>query len=64
MRLNPEEFIESGDRIIVFGTRDITSLNGHTQTLRFVHSWTMYQGKATRMEDIFDTVLLHRLIES
>jgi ketosteroid isomerase-like protein len=64
MRLDPQEFVESGDRVVVFGTRDVTSLSGQVQTLRFVHSWTMREGKATRMEDIFDTVLLHRLIES
>ncbi|HEX3784791.1 MAG TPA: nuclear transport factor 2 family protein [Pseudonocardiaceae bacterium] len=64
MRLKPEEFIESGDRVVVFGTRDVTSRTGHTETLQFVHSWTMRDGKAIRMEDIFDTVLFQRLIES
>ena len=64
MRLRPEEFIESGNRVIVFGTREVTSRTGHTETLRFVHSWTMRDGKAVRMEDIFDTVVFRRLIES
>jgi hypothetical protein len=64
MRLEPLEFIESGDRVVVFGIRHVTSLTGHTETLQFVHSWTLRDGKATVMEDIFDTVLLHRLIES
>jgi ketosteroid isomerase-like protein len=64
MRLEPLEFIESGDRIVVFGIRHVTSLGGHTETLQFVHSWTMRDGRATAMEDIFDTVLFHRLIES
>lgn len=64
MRLNPREFIESGDRVVVFGTREVTSRRGATATLDFVHSWTMRDGKAARMEDIFDTVAFHRLIES
>nr|WP_234364927.1 nuclear transport factor 2 family protein [Streptomyces sp. RTd22] len=64
MRLAPEEFIEQGDRVVVFGTRDVTSRGGRTVTLDFVHSWTMRDGKATRMEDIFDTVAFHELIES
>lgn len=64
MRLEPLEVIESGDRIVVFGIRHVTSLSGHTETLQFVHSWTMRDGRATAMEDIFDTVLFHRLIES
>ncbi|WP_184503227.1 nuclear transport factor 2 family protein [Streptomyces botrytidirepellens] len=64
MKLAPEEFIEQGDRVVVFGTRDVTSRSGRTVTLDFVHSWTMRDGKATRMEDIFDTVAFHELIES
>lgn len=64
MRLQPEEFVESGDRVIVFGTRQVTSRRGRTETLSFVHSWTLSGGKAVRMEDIFDTAALHRLIES
>jgi ketosteroid isomerase-like protein len=51
-------------RIVVFGVRQITSRNGRTETHQFVHSWTLRNGKAARMEDIFDTVLLHRLIQS
>ncbi|WKX72542.1 nuclear transport factor 2 family protein [Streptomyces sp. XD-27] len=64
MKLNPREFIEQGDRVVVFGTREVTSRRGTTVTLDFVHSWTMRNGKAVRMEDIFDTVAFHELIES
>ncbi|KUJ64400.1 limonene-1,2-epoxide hydrolase [Streptomyces albus subsp. albus] len=64
MRLNPQEFIEQGERVVVFGTREVTSRSGNTATLDFVHSWTMRDGKAARMEDIFDTVAFHALIES
>jgi uncharacterized protein len=64
MRLHPIEFIESGDRVVVFGTRDVTSRSGRTETLQFVHSWTFRDGKAVRMEDIFDTAVFHQLIES
>ena len=62
MRLEPKEFVEQGDRVVVFGTRQVTSRNGITQTLPFVHSWTMRDGKALRMEDIFDTAPFHALI--
>jgi uncharacterized protein len=64
MRLEPKEFIEQGDRVAVFGIRQVTSRRGTTQTLSFVHSWTMRDGKALRMEDIFDTSAFHNLIES
>lgn len=62
MRLEPLEFISSGDRVVVFGIRHVTSLSGHTETLRFVHSWTLHDGRATRMEDIFDTIEFQRLM--
>ncbi|MFE9701891.1 nuclear transport factor 2 family protein [Streptomyces sp. NPDC005930] len=64
MRLEPQEFVESGDRVVVFGERSITSLRGITRRLKFVHSWTLRDGKVAVMEDIFDTVLLQQLIES
>ncbi|MFB6579540.1 nuclear transport factor 2 family protein [Streptomyces sp. NPDC056402] len=64
MRLEPKEFVESGNRVVVFGVRQVTSLRGHTETLSFVHSWTLREGKAVRMEDVFDTVAFHRLIAS
>lgn len=64
MRLEPLEFISSGHRVVVFGIRHVTSLSGRTETLRFVHSWTLRDGRVTRMEDIFDTVEFQRLIAS
>lgn len=64
MKLHPAEYLQDGDRLVVFGVRDVTSRSGHTETLEFVHSWTLRDGKAIRMVDIFDTVAFHRLIES
>ncbi|MET7383018.1 nuclear transport factor 2 family protein [Streptomyces sp. NPDC005526] len=63
MRLEPQEFVSAGDRVVVFGVREVTSVRGATQTLPFIHSWTLREGVAVRMEDVFDTVLFHRLIE-
>jgi ketosteroid isomerase-like protein len=64
MRLEPQEFVHSGDRVVVFGVRSVTSLSGRTETLPFIHSWTFRDGRAVRMEDVFDTVVFTRLIES
>lgn len=64
MALDPVEFIEQNDRVIVMGTRQVTARSGNVTTLPFLHSWTMREGKATRMEDIFDTVAFHAAIES
>lgn len=55
MHLEPEEFLESGDRIIVLGRRQVTGHSGRSATLRFVHSWRFEQGRATDFEDYFDT---------
>ncbi|MFG3225807.1 nuclear transport factor 2 family protein [Kitasatospora sp. NPDC048194] len=63
MRLEPREFVHSGDRVVVFGVRAVTSLSGRTETLPFVHSWTFRNGLAVRMEDVFDTVVFTRLID-
>jgi ketosteroid isomerase-like protein len=64
MRLEPREFVAAGDRVAVFGVREVTSVRGTSATLSFVHSWVLRDGLAVRMEDIFDTVEFHRLIES
>ncbi|NEB42214.1 nuclear transport factor 2 family protein [Streptomyces sp. SID14515] len=64
MRIEPREFLESGDRIVVFGVRHVTSTRGTTKELKFVHSWTLRDGKATVMEDIFDSVPFRQLVES
>lgn len=64
MRLQPEDYLTAGDRVVVLGVRHVTSLSGHTETLRFVHAWTFAEGRAVRMEDIFDTVEFARVVES
>ncbi|MQS12966.1 DUF4440 domain-containing protein [Streptomyces kaniharaensis] len=64
MRLQPQEFVVAGDRVVVFGVRQVTSVRGTTETLPFIHSWTLRDGRAVRMEDIFDTVMFRRVIES
>ncbi|MEU6231577.1 nuclear transport factor 2 family protein [Kitasatospora sp. NPDC047058] len=64
MRLEPQEFVAAGDRVVVFGVRQVTSVRGTTETLPFIHSWTLRDGAAVRMEDVFDTVLFRRVIES
>jgi uncharacterized protein len=60
----PREFVESGDRVVVFGTHHMRSHAGAEGTVRFVHSWTLAGGKAIRFEDYFDTVLVARLLGS
>ena len=61
-RVVPEEFVADGDRVVVFGSRNVIAHNGRTGTLRFVHSWTLRDGRVARLEDVFDTAEMHRLI--
>lgn len=62
MTLDLREFIESDDRVVVFGVRHVVAVNGRAATFRFVHSWTFRDGKAILFEDYFDTAQLMRLI--
>lgn len=64
MKLDPLEFIESGNRVVVFGSRRVTACNGRHATLKFVHSWTFVNGKAVCFEDYFDTAEMIGLISS
>ncbi|MEV4434106.1 nuclear transport factor 2 family protein [Streptomyces sp. NPDC049555] len=63
MVLDPQEFIVSGDRVVVLGVREVTNRRGRTRTLKFLHAWTIRDGKAVRMEDVFDTVAFQRLLQ-
>lgn len=64
MVLDPHEFLVDGDRVMVLGEREVTSRDGRTATLRFVHSWTLgADGLAVHFEDCFDTVEMLRLID-
>lgn len=62
IRLNPQEFIEYGDRVVVFGDRKVTGVTGRSATLRFVHSWRFENGLAIDFEDYFDTAEFIQLI--
>jgi len=64
MKLDPQEFIESGDRVVVFGSRHVTAVSGRSATMKFVHSWTFANGKAITFEDYFDTAEMIRLISA
>ncbi len=64
LRLEPQEFVESGDRLVVLGTHHMRAPGGTTGTIRFVHSWTVVDGKAIRFEEFYDTAEVNRLLAS
>jgi ketosteroid isomerase-like protein len=61
-RLEPEEFVVDGDRVVVFGKRHVTAHNGNTGVVGFVHSWTLTDGMVVSLEDTFDTHALRSLL--
>ncbi len=64
LRPEPEEFVESGDRVVVFGTHHMRGArSGVAGTVRFVHSWRLSNGKATHFEDHHDTADVRRIAE-
>ncbi|MEV5596386.1 methyltransferase [Streptomyces sp. NPDC052496] len=65
MRPEPEEFIESGDRVAVFGRHHMRGArSGVGGTVKFVHSWRIVDGKATHFEDYFDSTQVLQLLEA
>lgn len=57
-----DEYVESGDRVVAFGSHHARSASGEPFTVRFAHSWTLVDGLATRFEEFFDTVEMTRLM--
>jgi uncharacterized protein len=54
-RIEPEEFIEAGDRVVVpFQFTARTRETGIELTERWAHVWTIRRGKATRLDQYTD----------
>jgi ketosteroid isomerase-like protein len=59
-----EEFVEDGDRVVVFGTHHMRGAkSGVSGTVRFVHAWRLADGRATHFEDFHDTADVRRIVE-
>ncbi|WP_239312331.1 MULTISPECIES: methyltransferase [unclassified Frankia] len=64
LRPDPQEFIEQGDRVVVFGVHYMCGArSGMSGTVPFVHSWRLARGLATHFTDIHDTALVRRIVE-
>jgi uncharacterized protein len=58
-RVDPDTFIEEGDQVAALGWLSGTyKATGIFVRARFVHWWTMTDGRATRFEAIEDTVTM------
>jgi ketosteroid isomerase-like protein len=57
----PEELHADGDHVIAFGTYTGTyNATGKPMRARFVHHWTLTDGKVVRFEQFTDTHLVHQ----
>jgi len=64
IRPMPREFLESGNRVVVFGTHSMRSARtGRACTVEFVHSWVLENGKAIHFTDFHDTTPVRRIFE-
>jgi ketosteroid isomerase-like protein len=64
--LRPElrEFVESGDRVVVFGVHHVEGAHsGVAGSVPFVHSWRLADGKATHFDGRHDTSDVRRIVE-
>jgi ketosteroid isomerase-like protein len=59
-RVEPEEFIASGEAVAVLGTyRGTFGATGKSMETRFVHVWSFRGGRATRFEQVADTAMMN-----
>nr|MDT0667079.1 nuclear transport factor 2 family protein [Micromonospora sp. DSM 115978] len=64
LRVEPQEFVEQGDHVVVLGTHHVRTPSGVAADYRFAHAWTMSDGLATRFEEFVDTAVIHRLLSN
>ncbi len=59
-RVEPEEFVASGDTVAVLGTyRGTYGATGTSMEARFVHVWHFREGRAARFEQVADTAMMN-----
>ena len=58
-QVEPQEFIEAGNRVVVLGrTRGTVRKSGKPFDVRISHVWEIRNGRATRFEAYIDTPLM------
>ena len=53
--VDPDEYIDAGEHVVVRGVQSVTGPGGSTES-RYLHLFTLSNGKVTRGEYIADTV--------
>lgn len=60
--VNPEQFLDAGDTVVVLGRYTGTyKTTGRAQRTQFVHVWTVSGGKAVRFQQYADTLQVARV---
>lgn len=63
--VSPQEFLDAGDTVVVFGRYTGTyKATGRAQNTQFVHVWRLSGGKVTRFQQHADTLQVARVIGS
>jgi ketosteroid isomerase-like protein len=53
--VDPDEYIDAGDHVVLRGVQSVTGPGGSTES-RYLHLFTLSNGKVVRAEHIADTV--------
>ena len=63
LRVEPDEHLDAGDHVITRGYHRGRGHNGVEFEARFVHTWTMRDGKAAEFVEVADTALIAPAVE-
>jgi uncharacterized protein len=64
LRVEPEQYLDAGDHVVVLGTHRGRGNNGTPFEARFVHVWALRDGKAVRFRETADTAKLLPALEA
>ena len=64
VELQPEEWIDGGDTVVVLGQFNARGKGGREGSWRFAHVWKMRDGKGARVEPFVDTLAELRALGS
>jgi ketosteroid isomerase-like protein len=63
LRVEPEEYLDAGDTVVVLGTHRARGHNGVTADAGWVHVWDVKGGKVVRFRETADTAKLLPALE-
>jgi ketosteroid isomerase-like protein len=64
LRVEPDEFLEAGDRVVALGNHHGKVKDGGTFDVRFAMVWTMRDGKAASFKEYTDTAPIDRALQA